>query len=44
MNTNKSAIIAIGGAGFIGSRVIQELLKTGVVRVVVFVDLVRGIF
>lgn len=42
MNINQSAVLVIGGAGFIGSHVVAELLKTDVERVVIFDNFARG--
>ena len=42
MNINQSAVLVIGGAGFIGSHVVAELLKTDVGRVVIFDNFARG--
>ena len=42
MNINQSSVLVIGGAGFIGSHVVAELLKTDVGRVVIFDNFARG--
>jgi UDP-glucose 4-epimerase len=42
MKINNSKILVIGGAGFIGSFVVSELLKTKVKKVVIFDNLARG--
>lgn len=42
MKIKNSNILVIGGAGFIGSHVISELLKTEVGKVVVFDNFTRG--
>ena len=42
MNINQSSVLVIGGAGFIGSHVVAELLKTDVERVVIFDNFARG--
>lgn len=42
MDLNEKNILVIGGAGFIGSHVVSELLKTDVCQVVVFDNFTRG--
>ncbi|MFA6127008.1 MAG: NAD-dependent epimerase/dehydratase family protein [Bacteroidales bacterium] len=42
MNINGSKILVIGGAGFIGSFVVSELLKENVAAVVVYDNFTRG--
>ncbi|MAZ07918.1 MAG: NAD-dependent dehydratase [Rickettsiales bacterium] len=42
MEINNSKVLVIGGAGFIGSHVISELLKTDIGQVVVYDNLTRG--
>ena len=42
MNLKKQKILVIGGAGFIGSHVISELLKTDVSQVLVYDNFNRG--
>jgi UDP-glucose 4-epimerase len=42
MKIKKSSILVIGGAGFIGSFVISELLKTDVGKVIIFDNFARG--
>ena len=42
MNLNNKKILVIGGAGFIGSHVVSELLKTKVSSVVIYDNLARG--
>lgn len=42
MNINNSKILVIGGAGFIGSFVVSELLKTDVGSVVIYDNFTRG--
>ena len=42
MKTNDSKILVIGGAGFIGSFVVSELLKTEVGKVIVYDNFARG--
>ena len=42
MNIKNKKILAIGGAGFIGSHVVSELLKTDVTSVVIYDNLTRG--
>ena len=42
MNIENSKILVIGGAGFIGSFVVSELLKTNVGKVVIYDNFARG--
>ena len=42
MNLSGCNILVIGGAGFIGSSVVQELLKCNVAQVTVFDNFTRG--
>lgn len=42
MNVKGKKILVIGGAGFIGSHVVAELLKTDVAEVIVFDNFARG--
>jgi UDP-glucose 4-epimerase len=39
---NNSKVLVIGGAGFIGSFVVSELLKTTVGKVIVYDNFARG--
>lgn len=42
MELNNSKILVIGGAGFIGSFVVEELLKHAVSEVVIYDNFTRG--
>ena len=42
MNISNSKVLVIGGAGFIGSFVVSELLKTNVGKVVIYDNFARG--
>ncbi|MBK8525098.1 MAG: GDP-mannose 4,6-dehydratase, partial [Betaproteobacteria bacterium] len=42
MNLSGAKILVIGGAGFIGSHVVAELLKTDVGEVVIYDNFARG--
>jgi len=42
MNLKDNKVLVIGGAGFIGSHVVEELLKTDVAEVVIYDKLDSG--
>lgn len=42
MDIKNKSILVIGGAGFIGSHVVEELLKTDVLKVIIYDNLTRG--
>ena len=42
MNLENAKILVIGGAGFIGSFVVSEFLKTDVAEVVIYDNFTRG--
>ena len=42
MEINGARILVIGGAGFIGSFVVSELLKTNVGKVIIYDNFARG--
>jgi UDP-glucose 4-epimerase len=42
MKIDRSKILVIGGAGFIGSQVVAELLKTEITQVVIYDNFARG--
>ena len=42
MNIKNSKILIIGGAGFIGSHIVAELLKTDVGEVIIYDNFTRG--
>ena len=42
MKLTNSNILVIGGAGFIGSQVVSELLKTDVGKVIIYDNFARG--
>ncbi len=42
MNLNDKKVLVLGGAGFIGSHVVSELLKTNVNQIIIFDNFSRG--
>ena len=42
MNASQASVLVIGGAGFIGSHVVKDLLNTDIGKVVVFDNFTRG--
>ena len=42
MDLNNSKILVIGGAGFIGSYVVAELLKENINQVIIYDNFARG--
>ena len=42
MDLNNKRIMVVGGAGLIGSHVVDELLKTGVKEILVYDNMFRG--
>ena len=42
MSLNNKRVLVVGGAGFIGSHVVSELLRTNVNQIIIFDNFSRG--